>query len=689
LTRSGVNPTRGSWLERRVDRPRSRRCPLTVLLLLLAALTACASASTTPPAAGEPNIRVAPTGSDSTCTRGAGSRPCRSLDHAYSLAHPGDTIAIGAGTYPGQTISQSTANGKPGTTPVTIEPDAGATVVVNGYIAIGASNTTRPVSYLTVDGRDRLTVNGGLVIGFQGSHDTFTNIHVQNNRNFAGGPLVAIDDASYASIVDNNIGPMCCDGDGVEIRVRNAGDPSSDNVTAAGNNIHDLYQSCQEWPSSLGACNAIGFGDSEARTTLAADLSADASTLTVSSGFSWLSGLAASGGYFYVTIDSETLEVRGDASGTTWTIKRPGNCDELNASAVCAGIPAPHAVGATVAITNAFYDHVDGIQAFGCRTCAFERNKIYLQGATKQGLFLQPANGGSFSNLTIVNNMLCCGGNTLAPVSAPGLDVFSGYVNILYNTVVGPLLLYDSVLVAGTTVTIVGNIITGQAGNSNAGGCTVAAGDRSTLTPTWSHNLMGTRLRCGPGDFGGRATFVRAGFAGGQNPDLHLLGTAGLGRGDPSLHPKIDIDGHLRPVLLAPDVGASQQETALIVPGRSIGAVRLGETEAEVEASYGAKNPKRNAEGASVATYRIHQGSLAVTYDDSGRVVGVRTTSRYYSSPTGLIVGSTLPSTALSVLNCPGYWRFPGSAGLFLTGTSRRTPSLASIAVFARKFAPC
>lgn len=662
-----------------------------LFLILAAALVAggCASGSSRPAPVSPATIQVAPDGKDSTCSRANASHPCRTLNRAYSLARPGDTIVMAGGTYAGQTIDDSAANGKPGTTPVTIEPAAGARVTVDGELDIGAPGTTSPVSYVTVNGHKSLTVNGGVVVGYRGSHDTVENLHVENSQNFSGGHLVSIEDGSYISILDNDIGPMCCDGDGIEVAVRSSGNPSPDHVTIAGNEIHDIYGSCREWPTRLGTCSAAGFEDAGQTTTLAADVGAGDTSLTVTRGFPWLATLGSA--FFFVTIDSETMEVVGNASGTTWTIKRPGSCDQLGGSDVCGGTPVAHSAGATVAITDAFYDHVDGIQGYGCNACDFERNTFYLRGAYRQGLFLQSANGGEFSDITIANNMLTAtSGGVTVSIAGPGTSVFSGYLRILYNTDLGTLLVYDSVVAPGTPVTIAGNIIEGTAGNAHGGGCTMRYGDGSTLRPTWSHNLTGARLHCGPGDLGGRATFVRHDFSGGLYPDLRLAaGSLGTGRGDPDLHPAVDIDGHVRPILLPPDIGASQRETASIIPGHSIGPVRLGEPESDVTAFYGPRSSKRAPNGASITTYHVHRGSLAITYDDSRRVVGIRTTSPYYFTATGVAVSASLPAGALEAQACPGYWRFPGAGGLYVTATSGHKASVASISVFAKKFAPC
>ena len=78
----------------------NRRLPLT-FALALAVLAALGWSGT---AAGAPGATrfVSTTGSDSNpCTA---SRPCRSLDRAYTVSRPGTVVSVAAGSYPGQRI---------------------------------------------------------------------------------------------------------------------------------------------------------------------------------------------------------------------------------------------------------------------------------------------------------------------------------------------------------------------------------------------------------------------------------------------------------------------------------------------------------------------------------------------------------------------------------------------------------
>jgi hypothetical protein len=444
------------------------------------------------------NVYVAVAGNDSTCVRGNSAQPCASLDRAYAISFPGDWVQIGAGTYSGQTIHPSTANGKPSTVAVTFAPAPGAAVVFTGGVQLGVDGRETAPSYVTFDGRSTTTIRGHFSVnynsGAQPSHDTLMNTHVLDPEN-AQGALVFSRDVSYLTVQNNDIGPACCSADGIGIEIRNNGDPVPDHIAIVGNRIHDLYDSCREWPTALGPCSGPGYGD-------------------------------------------------------------PGGCTVGNC------------------------DHVDGLQAFGGRTLTIERNQVYLQGDHKQAIFMQSANGGTFANVILANNMVATTSDNGVSFGGPGTSVFSGFAKVLYNTFQGNFSIYNSVFAPGTPITIAGNILQGYAGNQSAGGCTMTYGDGSRLAPVWSNNLLGSNAPCGGGDSTGSATFLRAGWPGVTSacgtaqlsgcttatgdPDLHLSGTqSAVDSGDTMLcgsgrDVSTDIDGTPRPLGAACDRGADE-----------------------------------------------------------------------------------------------------------------------------------
>ena len=122
-----------------------------------------------------------------------------------------------------------------------------------------------------------------------------------------------------------------------------------------------------------------------------------------------------------------------------------------------------------------------------------------------------------------------------------------------------------------------------------------------------------------------------------------------IGRGDPDVHPATDGHGRRRPIRGAPDAGAFEWDVVDIVPGISIGAVKIGMSRAAVESFYGSPSSTKSiamsrpapvASKLVVARYLVHHGALSVYYGAAGKVVGVGTTSPYYSTLNGLGVGA-------------------------------------------------
>jgi hypothetical protein len=120
------------------------------------------------------------------------------------------------------------------------------------------------------------------------------------------------------------------------------------------------------------------------------------------------------------------------------------------------------------------------------------------------------------------------------------------------------------------------------------------------------------------------------------------------------LHPAKDIDGLVRPLRVPSDLGASQNETALVVPGAAIGAARIGMDTAAVAARYGRPQVSTRGSGAVARTerYRAHGGWLDIGYGSSGRVVRLVTTSEYYSTAAGVGPGAVVRAGLLRPSPC-------------------------------------
>jgi hypothetical protein len=230
------------------------------------------------------------------------------------------------------------------------------------------------------------------------------------------------------------------------------------------------------------------------------------------------------------------------------------------------------------------------MQFFGGDNIDIERNKVYLQGDHKQGIFFYPSNGGTFSNITIASNMLGdTSDNTLSIGGDAGtIGLYTGYQRFYYNTVQGTFRIYDRQIAPGTPVTITGNIFDNQAGNTNNGGCTMLYSNNSPLIPTWNANLQAQTGPC-PGDRGmGRATFVRPSWPGGSLknstgvPDLHLSGPQmAINSAESSLCGVTltrDIDEQTRPIGGTCDIGADESGTPTAAFVSTVGARRIGNT---------------------------------------------------------------------------------------------------------------
>jgi hypothetical protein len=96
---------------------------------------------------------------------------------------------------------------------------------------------------------------------------------------------------------------------------------------------------------------------------------------------------------------------------------------------------------------------------------------------------------------------------------------------------------------------------------------------------------------------------------------------------------------------------APGDDPSTIVPGRSIGAVKLGMTESEVEELYGdGVETQWLAKGrnGSRRTYSGPGGALVVSFYD-GKVVQVSTTNSYYATANGVHVGALAPLDSLQL----------------------------------------
>ena len=127
----------------------------------------------------------------------------------------------------------------------------------------------------------------------------------------------------------------------------------------------------------------------------------------------------------------------------------------------------------------------------------------------------------------------------------------------------------------------------------------------------------------------------------------------------------------------AAPAGAADRPEVLV--GRSIGAVRLGMTEAAVTAAYGPR--KRTTEwrlsgrSGPVAVYAVPRGVLFV-YLDGGRVVAIETTSPRYRFAGGFGVGTLTPSRPNELSFSWRGFRYDACTGAYRRRAFRATTEL-------------
>ena len=172
-------------------------------------------------------------------------------------------------------------------------------------------------------------------------------------------------------------------------------------------------------------------------------------------------------------------------------------------------------------------------------------------------------NAGDLSNIVVENNYFDSPGSRGGALSAGYYAVMFEYGSHSLSNV---HLAYNSMLAAP--------IIDGTSGRVSNVSFVANVGAFSPWLclkgVTYVRNVW-TQAACSPTDTRAPSSFVKP-----ETLDLRLLpGAAAVGHGDQNDFPRGDISGSLRSPV-APDAGASQQEPAAIIPGQSIGAVRLG-----------------------------------------------------------------------------------------------------------------
>jgi hypothetical protein len=158
----------------------------------------------------------------------------------------------------------------------------------------------------------------------------------------------------------------------------------------------------------------------------------------------------------------------------------------------------------------------------------------------------------------------------------------------------------------------------------------------------------------------------------------------------PGGFPAVDFAGAPRPLRTAADAGAYQWETPLLVLGKSVGGMALGEPVATVKAAYGTPRSQHTrtlgTKSVDELDYRLHGGQVTL-YADGGAVVGISTSSPYYTSPGGVGVGSSMSPVralgSLSWVQCRSSWarRIRGTDVFVVPAGGKKGSKIAGVAM--------
>jgi hypothetical protein len=142
---------------------------------------------------------------------------------------------------------------------------ANGSVTVAGSLSLGTNNGQRSgdtPDYLAFDG---INITGGCLLTlYNGASGTpqptgllFQNAHIQALNNSCH--LVYLNSSDNVVIRNVELGPMCCDGDAVELGIPRVGAPNPSNIVLDSLYIHDIYDSCAR-AAAFGPCTVTGFG---------------------------------------------------------------------------------------------------------------------------------------------------------------------------------------------------------------------------------------------------------------------------------------------------------------------------------------------------------------------------------------------------------------------------------------------
>jgi hypothetical protein len=177
------------------------------------------------------DLYVSPSGSDEgACTKAS---PCKSFDHAYQVAGPGDVIEAAGGSYPSQTFTAKSGAQRPY---VVVREAVGQRAIVGDRGATDNCIAFEGASYVVVAGFETpyVRVQGdpsqcGVSVGREGAH------HVDLIDLDVGGAWIGADDVQ---VLGSDIGPNVNQG-GTPTAISGDDNDDSERVLFQGNTFHD------------------------------------------------------------------------------------------------------------------------------------------------------------------------------------------------------------------------------------------------------------------------------------------------------------------------------------------------------------------------------------------------------------------------------------------------------------------
>jgi hypothetical protein len=209
---------------------------------------------------------------------------CSSLQQAYTNASPGDTIGLISGTWAASRQYVKRGSSPKASSLITYKCEVSQACAFPGGITLGSSSNTGDAqgsgpSNVAFDGITvpEATFNAsGYISSYQLDNITLKNsrVHFNSAGTAAGagacsgtcsGAAISFTDSKNVSLVNNDIGPICCALDGIRIQNGSgAGFANSADVLLSKNHIHDVYNTCTDEPAfvtAIVACSGYGIGD--------------------------------------------------------------------------------------------------------------------------------------------------------------------------------------------------------------------------------------------------------------------------------------------------------------------------------------------------------------------------------------------------------------------------------------------